>query len=101
MSISSRVCAVAATASSFTRILETLHDHRVRFILLGGVAAVIEGAPVSTFDLDVVHDRAADNGSRLSRALREMQAYYHAHPGSRLEPTAAELVGEGHHLFPR
>ena len=60
---------------------------------------MIEGSPVSTFDLDIVHDRAAGNVSRLSRALREMQAYYRARPGSHLEPTAAALVGEGHHLF--
>jgi hypothetical protein len=36
-------------------ILRTLTRHRVEFIIVGGVAAVLQGAPLNTFDLDVVH----------------------------------------------
>jgi hypothetical protein len=38
----------------FLDILKALIRHGVEFILVGGVAAILEGAPVSTFDLDVM-----------------------------------------------
>lgn len=45
----------------FRRILETLAKHGVEFIVVGGVCAVLHGAPVYTFDLDLVHSRTAEN----------------------------------------
>ncbi len=39
---------------SFREILELLNKHEVEYIVVGGVAAVIQGAPVTTFDLDVL-----------------------------------------------
>jgi len=36
---------------SFRDILEVFQSHGVEFIMVGGVAAVIQGAPVTTFDL--------------------------------------------------
>jgi hypothetical protein len=41
-------------ALRFLDILRVLSRHRVEFILVGGVAAILEGAPVSTFDLDIM-----------------------------------------------
>jgi len=37
---------------SFREILELLNKHQVEYVVIGGVAAVIHGAPVTTFDLD-------------------------------------------------
>jgi hypothetical protein len=51
----------------FVDALEVLGRHRVRFIVVGGVAAVLGGAPVSTFDLDIVHDRGRAIGGRVAR----------------------------------
>jgi hypothetical protein len=48
----------------------------VEFLVIGGVAAVLHGAPVATFDLDVVHSREPDNIVRLLAALEELDAYY-------------------------
>jgi hypothetical protein len=45
----------------FLAILRTLSDYKVDFIVVGGVCAVLHGAPLATFDLDVVHCRSADN----------------------------------------
>ena len=42
------------STSSFARILEVLTRHRVEFVVVGGVAAVLHGAPVTTFDLDTL-----------------------------------------------
>jgi hypothetical protein len=46
---------MVGSASRFIRLLEVLTRHRVAFIVVGGVAAVLEGAPITTFDLDIVH----------------------------------------------
>jgi hypothetical protein len=35
-------------SSSFREILELLNKHEVEYIVVGGVAAVIQGAPVTT-----------------------------------------------------
>ena len=40
--------------SGFLGILNALHDHRVDFVIVGGVAAALHGGSRVTFDLDVV-----------------------------------------------
>lgn len=84
---------------SFRAALEALSRHRVEFIVVGGVAAVLNGAPISTFDLDVVHARATDNIDRLMRALAEIDAHYRDQTNRRLPPNPALLAGDDHHLF--
>jgi hypothetical protein len=56
------------------RILSVLGDHGVRYVLVGGFAAVIHGSPYVTVDVDVVPDRSEENMRRLSDALRAMNA---------------------------
>jgi predicted nucleotidyltransferase len=56
------------------RILAVLREHGVRFVLVGGYAAVIHGSPYVTFDVDVVPERTDENMERLSRALDAMHA---------------------------
>ena len=53
----------------FLAILQPLAKHQVDFIVVGEVGAVLQGAPISTFDLDVVHSRTSDNIDRLLVAL--------------------------------
>ena len=60
--------------TKIAELLGVLARHQVDFIVVGGVAAVIQGAPVNTFDLDVVHARTPDNIERLLGALRELDA---------------------------
>jgi len=83
----------------FASILQTLNDHGVDFIVVGGVAAVLQGAPVSTFDVDVVHSTAPDNVTRLLAALERMDAYYRIQPERRLRPDATHLSSPGHQLL--
>jgi hypothetical protein len=85
--------------TSFIRILETLRRHRVRFILVGGVAAVVEGAPVATFDVDIVPQRTPTNIRHLVTALTALKAHYRERPDRRLVPSPDSLAGEGHHLL--
>jgi hypothetical protein len=42
-------------------ILNRLHDSRVRFVIVGGVAAALHGGHRVTFDLDIVPSLAADS----------------------------------------
>ncbi len=91
--------AVTLPPSNLSSLLATLRRNGVRFVLVGGVAAVVEGAPVSTFDLDIVHARDPRNVARLLEALGELEARYRVRPELRRKPTAELLTGEGHHLL--
>ena len=55
-------------------ILATLLEHRVRFVLIGGLAAVAHGSPFPTEDVDITPDVSRDNLGRLSGALDELRA---------------------------
>lgn len=55
-------------------ILRVLESHGVRFVLIGGIAARLRGAPLLTEDLDIAPDAAADNLARLAAALAELGA---------------------------
>jgi len=85
--------------TDFLALLRTLNGHRVDYIVVGGVAAVLQGAPVSTFDLDVVHSRQKENIVRLVAVLQELDAYYRAQPERRLTPDASHLASPGHQLL--
>ncbi len=51
-------------------ILEALVEQGVELIVIGGMAAVAQGAPVTTFDLDICYRRSQENHRRLVDALR-------------------------------
>ena len=86
-------------ALRFLDILKVLAHHQAEFVIVGGVAAVLEGAPVATFDLDVVYSRAPDNTVRLAAALRELNAAYKDPAGRRLLPDQAKLLAMRVHLL--
>ncbi|HEY5936771.1 MAG TPA: hypothetical protein VIU61_19115 [Kofleriaceae bacterium] len=83
----------------FRDALEVLARHQVELIIVGGVAAVLNGAPISTFDLDIVHARSRANVDRLLAALTELDARYRDLSGRPLRPEHAALTGAGHHLL--
>ena len=55
-------------------ILRVLDKHGVVCVVVGGVAAVLHGSPMTTQDLDLVPQAEAANLARLSNALRELGA---------------------------
>lgn len=83
----------------FFKILNILSKHKVDFIIVGGVCAVLHGAPVTTFDLDLVHSRSKDNLERLSSALKELDAHFRGHGNKRLKPKLSHLSSPGHQLL--
>jgi hypothetical protein len=81
----------------FAAILE-FRDHSVDFIVVGGIAAVLEGVPVNTFDLDIVDSRKPDNIGRLLAALDFLEAIYRMQPELALKPGLSHLASPGHQL---
>ncbi len=55
-------------------IVAALIDHRVRFVLIGGQAALAHGSPFPTEDVDITPETSSENLSRLSDALRALDA---------------------------
>ena len=83
----------------YSAILGELTTREVNFIVVGGVGAVLQGAPVATFDLDLVHSRKPENLNRLVAALQALGAYCREQPDKRLVPRLSDLAGPGHHLL--
>ncbi len=85
-------------SGSFGHILEVLTRHRVEFVVVGGVAAVLHGAPVTTFDLDALIRVESRNADRLLAALGELDARFREHRQI-LRPTREDILAGGHLLL--
>lgn len=55
-------------------LLAHLQAHGVRYILIGGLAAVLQGSPLPTLDVDICPARERENLERLAGALRQLDA---------------------------
>lgn len=87
-------------ASNLTTLLAELAAARIEFVVVGGLAAVAQGAPITTMDLDVVHRRTAENVDALVALLERHHARYRGRPGGAPLPiNRAGLLGLGHALF--
>ena len=81
------------TALDVRRLLTTLVDHDVRFVVAGMGAAVLQGAPTTTIDIDVVLLPDFDNYEALAAALNELNARRSPHDaGHPIEDR--DLLGE-------
>jgi predicted nucleotidyltransferase len=83
----------------FVALLGILAEHEVKFIIVGGVCGVLHGAPITTFDLDLVHSRDAENVDSLLAALQSMNAVYRDHAERRIPPDRTHLASPGHQLL--
>ena len=52
-------------------VFASLNRHDVRYVVIGGIAAVLHGVPRATFDLDLLIEPSPDNAERLVAALLE------------------------------
>ena len=55
--------------ANFRELLPVLARHQVRFIVVGGGAAIAHGSARATQDVDVVYARDPENIGRLAAAL--------------------------------
>jgi hypothetical protein len=76
-------------------LIESLTSAKVEFIVVGGAAAVLHGAPTSTIDLDIVHRQTADNVDRLMDVLTRLDTIYRDPAGRHIAPTTDALMGKG------
>jgi hypothetical protein len=83
-----------------TSILGVLLGEGLEFVLVGALAAVAQGAPVTTHDVDIVHRRTPENLDRLMAALAKLNARYRGRaPDSPVPPDRKALATLGHSLF--
>ncbi len=61
--------------TEFEKIARVLADGGVRFIVIGGYAAIFHGLAHSTYDVDVVYARDRENIRRLVGALEPLHPY--------------------------
>jgi hypothetical protein len=90
---------VKAPKPRYFQLLELLNRHKVDFIVVGGVAAILEGAPITTLDLDIVYDRSPENLSRLLDMLQAVDARYRDPAGRHFVPDLEKLATIRVNLF--
>jgi len=62
-------------------VFASFQPHEVKYVVIGGIAAILYGVPRATFDLDILIEATPDNAKRLLDALLDAQigsAPYHA-----------------------
>lgn len=70
-----------------------LERHRVRYVLVGGVAANVHGYPLPTEDVDITPATDTANLERLAAALSELGARLRAERGGAVEfPVDAAML---------
>ncbi len=57
----------------YREIFASLERNQVKYLIIGGIAAVYHGVPRATFDLDILIEATPENASHLLKALEEAQ----------------------------
>ncbi len=52
-------------------VFRSFQRHDVKYVVIGGIAAVLHGVPRTTFDLDILIEATRENARRLLEALLE------------------------------
>ncbi len=50
-------------------VFSSFHSHDVRYVIIGGIAAILYGVPRATFDLDILIEATPENAQKLLDAL--------------------------------
>ncbi len=74
-------------------VFASLHRHNVKYVVIGGIAAVLHGVPRATFDLDILIEANLENAQRLLTALLEAEI------GTAVLTTAEELLAHEISIF--
>jgi len=74
-------------------VFASFQKHNVRYVVIGGIAAVLHGVPRATFDLDILIEATPDNARRLLDALLE------ANLGTASLTSAGELLAHEITIF--
>ena|SRR5438445_10217425 len=74
-------------------VLASFQKHEVRYLVIGGIAAVLYGVPLATFDLDILIEPTRENAQRLLDAMTG------AGLGSASLTTADEIISKEITIF--
>ena len=85
--------------AGLSEILEGLCQAGVEFILVGGLASVIQGAPFTTMDVDIVPRQTSKNINKLLLFLDSADAYYRRMDEKIIRPVKEQLTSRGHVLL--
>ena len=88
-----------STGADLSAIIEGLIKADVKFILVGGLAAVVQGAPVTTMDVEIVYNRSFENIAKLFAFLKSITATYRRLDDKVIELKENDLSVMGHALF--
>lgn len=69
-------------------VFASLRSHDVKYVVIGGIAAVLHGVPRATFDLDILIEATPENARRL------LDAFHDAGLGTADLITPEELLAE-------
>ena len=61
-------------APDLSALIKGLSEAGIEYVIVGGLAAVAQGAPVTTFDLDIVHRQTEENIRKLLTFLKSIGA---------------------------
>lgn len=83
-------------SADFEGLLRTLTERGIRFVVIGGVSAALQGVPALTQDLDIVVDPGAENLDLTFELLGELDACCRQHlPAKRIAPIRSDLESPG------
>ena len=74
-------------------VLASFQKHEVKYLVIGGIAAVLYGVPRATFDLDILIEPTRENAQRL------LDAMTNAGLGSASLTTADEIISKEITIF--
>jgi hypothetical protein len=83
---------------NFRAIVRVLAKHDVEFGIVGGLAGVMQGAPIHTQDLDILYSLLPPNPKRLLAATEELEAVFWGDP-RKLRPSLSHMESRGHKLL--
>lgn len=86
-------------SANLSEIPERLLKADVRFILVGGLAVVVQGAPVTTMDVNIVHEQSPGNIAKLHAFLESVDAFYRRPDDRMIRPQKSDLSTKGHLLL--
>jgi len=90
---------MAKPSVDYLAILKTLRRRDVDFIIVGGVCAALHGAPLATFDLDLVHSREPRSLTGLWAALQDLGAHYRIPGRMDKKPGPSDLASADHQML--
>ena len=55
----------------YLKLYKSLNDNKVKYLIIGGIAAIVYGVPRTTLDIDIFIEPSQENATRLLKALKD------------------------------